>query len=220
MRQVDVARQKGFELYGCNRTFIDIPDLSVLYAVNTAFWDYYWNYENPSDEIHEQLRVHPCQKWTTNSAMAAKYGLYHFFERAGQGLCTDPKTIHHGHGAGYSLLGIAHKLGATRIILLGYDLKYAADYDGKAKKIGSTPRHYFDEYPAEMQHWPSVQVKDGVHVELLELYKSIKDQGLVEVINCSPDSALECFERMPIEEVDGNTSFVSSPTGDSNEDHI
>jgi hypothetical protein len=28
-------------------------------------------------------------------------------------------------------------------VLLGYDLSYASDYDGKAKRIGSTPRHYF-----------------------------------------------------------------------------
>ena len=42
-----------------------------------------------------------------------------------------------------------------------------------------------------MQHWPSVQVKDGVHVELVQLYQAVKDQGLVEIVNCTPGSALE-----------------------------
>jgi hypothetical protein len=82
-------------------------------------------------------------------------------------------------------------MGAERIVLLGYDLKYAPDYDGKSREIGSTPRHYFGEYPGSMAHWPSVQVKDGVHVELVEFYRSVKEQGLVELINATPGSALE-----------------------------
>jgi hypothetical protein len=86
---------------------------------------------------------------------------------------------------------MAHKMGAERILLLGYDLKYAPDYDGRSRKVGSSPRHYFGEYPASMQHWPSVQVKGGVHVELLSLYKSIFEQGLVEIVNCTPGSALQ-----------------------------
>lgn len=107
------------------------------------------------------------------------------------GLCEDPKIIHHGHGSGFSLVGIAHKLGATRVLLLGYDLKFAPDYDGQATKIGSKPRHYFGEYPPHLQHWPSAQVKAGVHVELVDLYRSVHEQGLIEIVNCTPGSALE-----------------------------
>ena len=38
-----------------------------------------------------------------------------------------------------------------------------------------------------------MSVIDGVHVELVDLYRSIKDQGLVEIINCTPNSAIDCF---------------------------
>ena len=86
-------------------------------------------------------------------------------------------------------------------MLLGYDLKYAADYDGKARQIGSSPRHFFGEYESNLQHWPSVQVKAGVHVELVHLYKTIEIQGLIEIVNCTPGSALEgVIPSMPIED--------------------
>jgi hypothetical protein len=158
-----------------------VPDLEVLYGCNSAWWDTYW----------EDVKDHTAAKWTTNQQAARKYNINWIGERFGMGLCTDDNVIHHGHGSGFSLVSMAHKLGAKRILLLGYDLKYAPDYDGKSQKIGSTPRHVFGEYPAHLQHWPSVQVRGGVHVELVDLYRSVHEQGLVEIINCTPGSALE-----------------------------
>jgi len=180
-QQVDTARGKGLRLFVCNNAYQLALDAELLYAVNLAWWDHYWT----------QVKDLPCEKWTTNREAADKYGLNWIAERNADGLSTDPGMIHHGHGSGFSLVSMAHKKGATRIALLGYDLKYAPDYDGRARSAGSGPRHFFGEYPSSMQHWPSVQVKDGVHVELLRLYQSVRDQGLVELINCTPGSALE-----------------------------
>lgn len=181
LEQIEIARKKGYRLFGCNRTYEIVPDLEVLYGCNAAFWDTY----------NDQIKQHPCEKWTTNLPAAQRYGLNWIGERFGFGLSEDEKIIHHGHGSGYSLVGIAHKLGATRVLLLGYDLKYAPDYDGKTQRIGSNQRHYFGEYPPHLQHWPSVQVRNGVHVELVDLYRSIHKQGLIEIVNCTPGSALE-----------------------------
>lgn len=179
--QIDVARQKGLRLFGCNNVFQIVPDLELLYACNAAWWDTY----------HVEVKDHPAEKWTTNLEAARKYGINWMGERWGIGLCRDPKVIHHGHGSGYSLVGMAHKMGAKRIFLLGYDLKYPENYDGKSQRIGDGQRHYFGEYPTHLQHWPSAKVRKGVHVELVDLYRSIHEQGLVEIINCSPGSALE-----------------------------
>jgi len=178
--QIQTAKDKGFRLFGCNNAF-KVADLDLLYAVNLAWWDHYW----------PEVESLSCEKWTTNREAAGKYGINWIAEKNAPGLSTDPNVIHHGHGSGYSLVSMAHKKGATRIILLGYDLKYAPDYDGKAKQVGSASRHFFGEYPASMQHWPSVQVRKGVHVELVDLYRSIHEQGLVEIICCTPGSALD-----------------------------
>lgn len=179
--RVQVARDKGFRLFVCNNGFKLAPDAELLYAVNGEWWDYYY----------DEVRALPCQKWTTNRTAADRYGLTWIAERAGDGLSTDPAYIHHGHGGGYSLVSMAHRMGARRVLLLGYDLRYAPDYDGQRRAPGSTPRHFFGEYPPSMQHWPKVHVRDGVHTEMLRLYRSIHTQGLIEIVCCSPGSALE-----------------------------
>lgn len=189
--QVAAARRSGFELFVCNNAFLLAPDAALLYAVNYAWWAHYF----------EQVRELPCEKWTTNHQAATEFGLNLIAERNAPGLSRDRDVIHHGHGSGYSLVSMAHRAGADRILLLGYDCKYARDYEAKNQDPGSTPRHFFGEYPASMQHWPSKQVQKGVHIELVELYRSIARQGLVEVINCTPGSAIDAFPRLPIEEV-------------------
>jgi hypothetical protein len=190
VRQIAIARSKGFRLFGCNVVYQLVPDLELLYGCNYRFWEHYWS---------RGLSKHKAEKWTVNKYAAEMFDINWIAERFQRGLSTDRDIISHGHGSGFSLVSMAYRAGAERIVLLGYDLRYAEDYDGKGRQIGSTPRHFFGEYPTHMQHWPSVQVKDGVHVELVELYRSIKEQGLVEVINCTPDSAIDCFPMVDIE---------------------
>lgn len=187
--QVDIARSKGFELYACNNAIELVPDASLLYGCNYKWWQHYYH----------SVKDLPCQKWTTNRPAAREFGINWIAERNAAGLSTDRNVIHHGHGSGYSLVSMAYRNGADRIVLLGYDLKYAPDYDGKSRQPGSSKRHFFGEYPANMQHWPSEKVVNGVHIELLDLYRSIERQGLVEVINCTPGSAIDCFEYKDID---------------------
>jgi hypothetical protein len=187
MQQVEIARKKGYTLAGCNRVGLDVPDLAVLYGCNYDFWAVY------ADRLKG-----PAEKWTTNRVAAETFWLNWIDEKDAQGLSTDLRYVHHGHGSGYSLVNLVYLLGATRIVLLGYDCKYAHDYDGKQRTIGSLPRHYFGEYEPELQHWPSVSVREGVHVQLVELYKSVARQAAVEIINCTPDSAIECFPQVNI----------------------
>ena len=182
---------KGFDLYVCNNAYQLAPDAKLLYSVNYSWWQHYW------DEVKDL----PCEKWSTNKAVCEDFDVNWIDETYAEGLSTNPKILHHGHGSGYSLLGMAYHKGYRRILLLGYDCKYAPDYDGKQKKIGKSPRHFFGEYPPSMQHWPSVMVRKGIHVELRYLYGTIAKQGLVEVLNCTPGSAIDCFPRKRIDAV-------------------
>lgn len=147
----------------------------------------------------DELAKYPAEKWTTNKVAADKFKLNWIAERDAKGLSTDPRYVHHGHGSGYTMLNLAYLMGAARIVLLGYDCKYASDYKGQDRKIGATPRHYFGEYPSALQHWPFFSIKDGVHVEMVELYRSVASQGAVEIVNCTPGSAIDCFPRVDIE---------------------
>jgi hypothetical protein len=156
----------------------------------------FWNYYAP--ECLEYLDN--VEKWTIDAEAADRFGLrcIEWKDKAQEGLSAGPH-IHHGKSAGFSLLNLAYLAGAERIVLLGYDMKFAPDYDGRAQRVGSSPRHYFGEYPSDLQHWPSVRVKAGVHVELLEFYAAVARQGLVEIVNCTPDTALTCFPQKAID---------------------
>jgi hypothetical protein len=95
--------------------------------------------------------------------------------------------------------------GIKKLLLIGHDMKYAPDYDGRKHKTGSKPRHYFSEYPEPLQHWPSVKVglsKPGVLDGLIEVYNKMVPQLKelnMEVINCTPDSALPSFPMSTLE---------------------
>ena len=185
--QIQSARR--FRLFACNDAFRRVPDCELLFACNYQWWDARW----------PEVKDLAAEKWTTRKESAEKYGINWIDEVNRPGLSQDPALLHHGHSSGYQLLGMAYRAGAERIILLGYDMRFAPDYDGKAKRVGSGPRHFFGEYEPRLQHWPSVKVQAGVHIELLDLYRSVARQGLVEIINCTPGSALDCFPHRDID---------------------
>ena len=93
---------------------------------------------------------------------------------------------------------MAHKLGADRILLLGYDLRYPKDYDGFKRFKGSGLRHSElvlpdgGEYPQAVDpHFPKFRMEHGIMHGLVERYQQVHEQGLVDIVNCSPGSALE-----------------------------
>jgi hypothetical protein len=190
--QLEVLRARGWPIYCCNDAIRWCPDAALLHGCNYGWWQHRWH----------EVRDLPCEKWTTNRQAADEFGINWIAEVNRRGLSTDPAVLHHGHSSGYQVLGMAHRAGAARVVLLGYDLRFAPDYDGRARAIGSQPRHFFGEYEPALQHWPSVHVRNGVHVELLDLYQSVAEQGLVEVINCSPGSASTAFPVMDVRDVD------------------
>lgn len=102
------------------------------------------------------------------------------------GLSDHCDGICHGHNSGYQAMQLSVLLGARRIILLGFDMKAAAD--GRM--------HWHEDHP--------VKTPGNVFTQtMLPAYKTIvgplKERG-IDVINCSPDSVLNCFAKMPLEE--------------------
>lgn len=193
--QVETARRKGFELYVCNDAFRLAPDATLLHACNWQWWDARW----------DQVKDLPCEKWTTRKEPPRKYGINYIAEREGKGLglSEDPTYLHHGHGSGFQLLGMAYHARPDRIVLLGYDLKYAEDYSPAIKQPGSTPRHFFGEYEPALQHWPSKSVHQGVHVELVGIYETAaRLNRRCPIINCTPGSAIKGFPTVDIEDLD------------------
>ena len=94
--------------------------------------------------------------------------------------------MHQGGNSGYQAINLAYLWGATAIVLLGLDC--SPSKDGKA--------HWFG------QHGPGLtqrQPFDLWQAKFPRLAQDLKDDG-VRVINCSRQTALTCFDRLPLKD--------------------
>ena len=181
-----------------NNAYEIAPFADAHISCNDDWWRYYW----PKSAV---LRKMPCLKYTWYKDIADEYGIQYVKAIVKDGLSTDPRIIHINHGSGPMGINIALHLGIKKLLLIGHDMKFAKDYDGQRKKAGSTNRHFFGEYPKKLQHWPSVKVgksKPGVMDGLIDAYNTMVPQipelGM-EVINCTPNSALTSFPLSTLE---------------------
>jgi hypothetical protein len=90
-----------------------------------------------------------------------------------KGLELDPSGLKHGINTGYRAVNLAFHFGAKRIILLGYDMKRG---DG----------------PKRLEHWHGDHPVPSRSQYPTFIMDPLKEHG-VEVVNCTPGSALECF---------------------------
>ena len=102
-----------------------------------------------------------------------------------EGLETEPKAIRTGFNGGYQAIGLAYHLGAKRVILLGFDMQ--SDANGRC--------HWHPEHP-DGKVSPYAQFIGAFDT----IVQPLKSAG-VEVINCTPGSALTCFPSMPLRDV-------------------
>lgn len=200
--QVEVVRKARDEgkcrVITVNNAYQLAPWTDAHISCNDDWWRHYW----PRDEV---LRNMPGDKYTWYQELAAAYDIKYIRAIVKDGLSLDPSVIHINHGSGPMGLNLAVHYGFSRLLLIGHDMKFAKDYNGRQQKVGSAPRHFFGEYPKELQHWPSVKVglsKPGVIDGLIEAYDKMPpdlEKAGMEVINCTPGSALPTFPLSTLE---------------------
>jgi hypothetical protein len=193
----EAHQRKKCKIMTINNTY-QLFDTDIHVSCNDNWWDYYWKNDPRLQELEKTADL-----WTRYKQFAENTGINYIDSIVKDGLSKDPSYVHINNGSGPMGINFATLYGFTKIILIGHDMKFAKDYDGKAKKVGSEPRHYFNEYPKEMQHWPSVKIglsKPGVIDGLIQQYeKMIPDLKGIDVVNCTPDSALTCFRMSTLE---------------------
>lgn len=168
----DIAYAKErARIIAINDNYILAPFADVLYACDLQWWDW-----------HKGVPEFAGTRWTQDPVAAEKYSLNYIRGIDSPGLSTDPEILHTGSNSGYQAINLAYLLGAKRIILLGYDMKFSS--------CGLS--HWFGDHPnlvrSNYDRW-------------LSGYQTIADQCLVEVINCTRDTALECFPKSDIRNV-------------------
>lgn len=115
-----------------------------------------------------------------------QWGLFWVWGDWRHGLSSDPTLIHYGGNSGYQALNLAVLFGIRRILLLGYDMQ---DLDGRS--------HFFGEHPHPLRRWSDYKSwTDAYRTMVPDLVRA-----KVEVINCSRETALDCFPRAKLRDV-------------------
>lgn len=145
------------------------PWADVLYACDLKWWDW-----------HNGCPDFIGMKFTQDRTAAQKYRLNYIKGVPLPGLSDSFDELHTGSNSGYQAINLAHLLGAKRILLTGYDMKFSSN--------GAS--HWFGDHP------------DGVrscYERFIKCFETI-DQERVEIINCTRDTDLTCFPQMTLQE--------------------
>jgi len=181
-----IAIAKRFKTFGVNKAFEFDPD--VLVGCNYQFWDLYW----------PDVKDLRCHKWTTRPQLQGKYpGLNYIEERWEDGLSTDPSYICAHHGSGPQAVNIALHYGCKTILLIGWDMRFPGKVD---RRNYTAPRHYFGEDPLTEIHWPMTGPQGELEGLIREMETIHPEDYGIEIINCTPDSAMRCFPMGNLED--------------------
>jgi len=170
----DAAAVKHLPRIVTNATYRMAPDADVIYGSDCEFW------------IHDAYKdVAQCGglKVTTERMPGIRPNTPPFVKvlRNGGpiGYSDDPGEIRTGASSGYAAVHLAALGGAKRILLLGLDM---------------TGGHWHGPHPSGLGNpGPSL------HSRWIKFFNGLADalgRRKVEVLNCSPVSALDCFQKV------------------------
>jgi hypothetical protein len=108
----------------------------------------------------------------------------------------DPSAVRTGFNSGYQAINLAVHLGASRIVLLGYDMRV----DQKRRSRD----HFFGQHPDH-----TVPPVAACLTAFKTLVKPLAEVG-VEIVNCTSGSALVSFPMRPLAEVFAERMAVAS----------
>lgn len=181
---VETVRSLDIPLIGCNEQ--SLLGVDVLYVPDWKWLDYW------SQPERDQARRHAWERhslrYCGSEGIAEEFdGWTHVRceNRPGDGFSFDPGFLHTGGHAGFAIINFAVLMGAARILLLGYDMQ----------KVNGA-RHWFGHHPKNT----TLDV-DSPYESFLRAYPftvpQLAAQG-VEVINCTPGSALTVYPSMDL----------------------
>jgi hypothetical protein len=166
-----------------NDAYRRLPWADVLYAGDADWWG-----------VHEGCPDFTGEKWSAHHPrhndkrdVAVRYGVRLV---AGPdvidapGFSLDPARLHYGNSSGFQAINLAILFGATRVILVGFDMRVPA----------GAPRHFFGDHPAPLGN----AAKYEQFLPAFERAAQLLPPH-IRIVNCTPGSALQCFPMAPLE---------------------
>lgn len=157
-----------------------MPWADVLYACDGAFW-----------RLQDGLPQFTGLRLTADTSAVVRYPqTLHKVEvrrMVDRILLDPPGTVGDGGNSGFQALNLAVQFGASRIVLVGYDMRL----DRGLHWHGPHPKGMNNPSEAHLPRWR--RALNGAAQDLL-------DMG-VEVLNASPASTLTAFPKVTLEEL-------------------
>lgn len=168
----DVASVRGrARVIAVNDAYQLAPWADCLYAADGKWWRW-----------HQGVPGFAGLKFSINERAdqnRSKLGAVILKNAGRRGLSLSPTGLTTGSNSGYQAINLAVHFGAQRIVLLGYDMR---------------GRHFFGEHPDK-----TVPPFDRSIAAFATLVAPLALLG-VEVVNCTPNSALTCFPTASLRE--------------------
>lgn len=172
--QIAEAAAAGWRRVAVNDAYRLDPAADILYFCDRRWWQ--WHNREPA------FRDHPGVKVTLENLDIPQ--VKHLRNYGQTGLSEIRDGLRTGSNGAYQAVNLLAHLGVARIVLLGVDMKPAAD--------GRT--HWHGGHPLRTD--PSVYRRTMLP-KWQTLVAPLAARG-IEVVNCSPDSALDAFPRRPL----------------------
>lgn len=175
---VTLARAHVDAVIAVNGSYKYAPDATCLYAADAKFWGWHKGCVGPHKVGAEQ---YPAFTGSLKYALAqTPYGVPVLKRGPQTGLTLDPTRVALGLNGVYQSINVAVHLGASRIVLLGVDMRgghfHAAHPDRSAPPFALCIERF------------------------ATLVKPLADLG-IDIVNCTPKSALKCFPMASLEDV-------------------
>lgn len=115
LEYVHSKHTKGLcKVVAVNREFEYAPWADVLYAADYRFWAEYL------PDIHKVFRG---ELWTLDKEAAKRFKLNYIRRGMGDGYSSDRTELNTGGNSGYQAIHLAVHFGASKVVLLGYDMQ-------------------------------------------------------------------------------------------------
>lgn len=168
LTKADVEFVRGKAPVVCvSDTYRLAPWANVLHSCDAKWWNW-----------HPQTVEFQGLKYTLNKRLN-RLDVERLKTTGHEGLELDPTGVRTGRNSGYQALNIAVHLGASRVVLLGYDMH---------------GDHFFGSHPDKSR--PPFAIASALWPTIVQ---PLIDAG-VEVINATRNTALVCFRKMSLEE--------------------
>jgi hypothetical protein len=181
-KTVDKSSLKGKNIICLNTAYREFPDATALY----------WCDESWIGTHYDNVMNHPCQLRFTARHTADGYikgnllasGNATVLRRTGDyGIDMNIDNVR-GNNSGAHMLNFLANIKVKRIILLGYDMKVARGQS-----------HWHEGHGLPMGNY----IYDDLFVPSINSMAPGLKNMKIDVVNCSPSSALECFRKDKLE---------------------